>query len=119
MVRWIFIFVLFVTGAIWGVSDATAQVRRYTPPGGNPLPAALDYFRQDVGVLDPYNTFVAPRKQLRNQLEVMAAREYDDFRSVQSENSLLRRSAASPTGTSAGFMNYSHYYSRTPVGRRR
>jgi hypothetical protein len=100
-------------------SSAFGQVPRYTPPGGSPLPAALDYFRRDVGVLDPYNTFVAPRRQLNNQLQAITARQQAGFRAAEAQISALRESSAAPTGVGAGFMNYSHYYSINPVGRSR
>jgi hypothetical protein len=97
--------------------NAVAQVPRYVPPGGSPLPSQLEYFRRDVGALDPYNSFVAPRRQLNSQLQGMAAREAADFRNTQAAISSVRQSAASPTGVSAGFMNYSHYYTRGAATR--
>ncbi|HEX5105947.1 MAG TPA: hypothetical protein VFV87_19145 [Pirellulaceae bacterium] len=100
-------------------SSVSAQVPRYAPPGGSPLPAALDYFRQDVGLLDPYNTFVAPRRQLTNQLQAITARQQADFRAAEAQISALRGASAAPTGVGAGYMNYSHYYSISPVGRSR
>lgn len=115
------VVLLLSAGLFWAVlSDAAkAQVRRYTPPAGSPLPAELDYFRRDVGVMDPFNTFVAPRRQLRNQLNAMSAREAANFQSAQQEITSIREAVAAPTGVSAGFMNYSHYYSRSPGSRRR
>lgn len=97
--------------------NAAAQVPRYVPPRGSVLPSQLEYFRQDVGALDPYNSFVSPRRQLKSQLEGMAAREATDYRSNQAAISSVRQSTAAPTGVSAGFMNYSHYYSQGAAGR--
>jgi hypothetical protein len=86
---------------------------RYRPPGGSPLPRQLDYFRRDVGVLDPYNTFVAPRRQLDRSLQQLQTRQLQDEQRTSQSLSQMRQSTAAPTGTGATFMNYSHYYSNT------
>jgi len=90
---------------------------RYRPPAGSTLPRQLDYFRADVGVLDPYNTFVAPRRQLDRTLQQMQTQERTDVQRAQQAMSQIRQSTAAPTGTGATFMNYSHYYgsTNTPV----
>jgi hypothetical protein len=113
-------FATIVVGTMLA-SAASAQIPRYRPPGGSPLPPALDYFRRDVGILDPYNTFVAPRRQLMNQLQALSAREQYDFQAAQSQISSIRQSVAAPTGVGAGYMNYSHYYpnSRAALARPR
>jgi hypothetical protein len=113
---------LALTGIVLGTafsSTAFAQIPRYRPPGGSPIPAALDYFRRDVGVLDPYTTFVAPRRQLTNQLQALNARQQADFQAAESQISTLRQSLAAPTGVGGSFMNYSHYYPTGQVGRPR
>lgn len=91
---------------------ASAQYPRYRPPGGPTMPRALDYFRQDVGVLDPYNTFVAPRRRLDSDLAFMRRQQQLNARQTQGAIQQLRESVAAPTGTGATFMNYSHYYRR-------
>jgi hypothetical protein len=91
--------------------SAAAQSPRYVPPGGAVLPSQLNYFRQDVGLLDPYNAFVAPTRRLSNQLQAMTNETRTDFSSTQRELDMLRSSPAAPTGVAAGFMNYSHYFS--------
>lgn len=91
-------------------SSAFAQFPRYTPPGGPTMPRALDYFRRDVGVLDPYNTFIAPGRQMESNFRELQAREAYNTRQLQQEITQLRRSTAAPTGTGGTFMNYSHYY---------
>ena len=91
-------------------SRADAQYPRYVPPAGNTLPNELNYFRRDVGILDQYNTFVAPFRRLDNQLQSMQNQQRDDFRSAERQISQIRSSMAAPTGVGAGFMNYSHYY---------
>jgi hypothetical protein len=92
-----------------GGRTAAAQ-QRYVPPGGAVLPNQLNYFRQDVGLLDPYNAFVAPTRRLSNQLQAMTNETRGDFGMTQREIDMLRSSPAAPTGVAAGFMNYSHYY---------
>ena len=104
---------LTVNVPAWG---QVSRVPRYRPPAGATMPRALDYFRQDVGALDPYNTFVAPRRQLDRNLQALQQQEDYNTRRSQQEisqiNSQIRQSTAAPTGTGATFMNYSHYYSR-------
>lgn len=89
---------------------------RYAPPAGPVLPNALNYFRRDVGVLDPYNTFVQPRRQLNQQLGAMAAQERADNRRLQQEIGQIRQSLAAPTGVGAGFQNHRQYFN-IPQGR--
>lgn len=100
---------------------ASAQIR-YQSPSGPTLPSQLNYFRRDVGVLDQYNTFIQPQRQLEAQLRQMNQQQLDEYRSTQRQLEQLkeiRPSQAAPTGTGAIFLNYSHYY-RLPtrgVGR--
>lgn len=104
---------LTFTSSAWGQIN---RVPRYSPPGGPTMPRALDYFRRDVGVLDPYNTFVSPRRQLDRNLQTLRQQEEYNARLARQEisqlNSQIRESTAAPTGTGATFMNYSHYYNR-------
>ena len=90
--------------------DAFAQYPRYVPPAGRTLPEELNYFRRDVGLLDQYNGFVAPLRQLDYQLRTMQNQQRADFQAAQRAISQIRTSQAAPTGVGAGFMNYSHYY---------
>jgi hypothetical protein len=95
------------------VATTSALAQGYTPPAGPTLPYQLEYFRPQSGVLDPYNQFVAPRANLANQLATINQRQNTDFRAVENqikESDRIRESRAAPTGTSAGFMNYSHYF---------
>jgi hypothetical protein len=105
----------FVIAVLAGLAaQASAQgPYRYVPPRGPVLPPQLNYFRRDVGLLDPYNSFVLPRQQLDFQFQQMAAQQQADVRSTQrqlEQIKQIRPSEAAPTGTAAGFMNYSHYY---------
>ena len=103
---------LLATMAVIGLftNSALAQYPRYVPPAGRTLPNELNYFRQDVGVLDQYNQFIAPLRRLDNQLLTMQNQTQGDFQSAQRQISQIRTSQAAPTGVGAGFMNYSHYY---------
>ncbi len=105
-------FIVTQSDRAWG------QYPRYTPPAGRTLPNALNYFRGDVGVLDPYNAFVEPRRRLDRDLMTLQSRQQIGYRENQAEIAALRASAAAPTGTSASFFNYSHYYS-SPTSRPR
>ena len=99
-----------------GFTGTASAQSRYTPPGGRTLPIELDYFRPQQGVLDNYNQFVAPKFQLANQLQTLDKNQRTSFgtleRKIQETNNNIRSSQAAVTGTSAGFMNYSHYYNR-------
>ena len=109
-----------LAGAILGVAclanPASAQQPRYVPPAGRTLPDELNYFRRDVGVLDQYNGFIVPLRQLDNHLRTMQTQQQTDFQAAQRAISQLRASQAAPTGVGSGFMNYSHYY-RLPSRR--
>jgi hypothetical protein len=85
-------------------------IRRYTRPAGPTLPNELNYFRYQNGVLDNYNSYVAPRQQLTNQLQSMNYQRELENQQTQKQINQLRETTAAPTGTGAGFMNYSHYY---------
>jgi hypothetical protein len=104
---------------IVGLQASAYGQGRYVPPGGSTLPNALNYFRRDTGVLDQYNQFVAPQARLTNQLRNLVQQQNADYATVQQQlrtNDRIRDATAAPTGVSAGFMNYSHYYS-SPAGR--
>jgi len=99
------------------VDQADAQIR-YQSPAGPTLPSQLNYFRRDVGVLDQYNTFVQPQRQLEAQLRQMNQQQLDEYRSTQRQLEQLkesRPSEAAPTGVGGVFLNYSHFY-RLPTG---
>jgi hypothetical protein len=92
-------------------SEARAQgPSRYVPPAGPVLPNALNYFRRDVGLLDPYNAFVEPRRQLNQQLGAIVQQERANFNRTQVEIGQVRQSLAAPTGVNAGFMTHGQYF---------
>lgn len=107
--------------AVWGFALhgalAHAQIPRaaYTPPAGPTLPYQLDYFRPQLGPLDQYNQFVAPKENLSNTLGNITQRQSYDYQALErrvAEGDQIRESRAAATGTAAGFMNYSHYYGK-------
>lgn len=106
--------------AQWGRSRGYGG--RYSSPYGPTLSPYLDYFRRDTGVLDPYNAFIRPRRELNYQLNNMAAQEQVENARLQREITQLkgvRAPSAAATGTSATYFNYSHYYSQPIGGGRR
>lgn len=107
--------VVAVVGLV-AAESCQAQFRRYTPPSRPTMPSQLNYFRQDTGALDSYNAFIVPQRRLEQQLGNMVQQERNDRRQIQrqlDEITQIRNSTAAPTGTSATFMNYSHYYQRS------
>lgn len=92
-------------------SPAAGQYpNRYSPPGGRTLPNALNYFRRDVGILDPYNSFVQPTRQLSQTLDAMAQQERANYLRSQQEIGEVRKSLAAPTGNNATYMNHGQYF---------
>ncbi len=89
---------------------------RYRSPYGPTLSPYLDYFRRDTGVLDPYNAFIRPRRQLQNELGAIVQQERAENVRLQNQIQGIRTATAAPTGTGATFFNYSHYYRMQPAG---
>lgn len=86
-------------------TTASAQ-GRYRPsrPTFSPY---LDYFRQDVGALDPYNTFLSPNRALQDRIGGLENQFGNFARATQS---------AAPASGRSHFSSYSHYYT---IRRRR
>lgn len=97
-----------------GAQASAQHPRRYVPPGGPTMPSGLNYFRNDTGLLDPYNAFIAPQRQLNQELQNMAYQQQVDDLYIRRQLANPRDYRMAPTGTGASFMNYSHYY-RMPV----
>jgi len=103
--------VVLFAGVIGSPTSVHAQIKRYRSPSGPTLPSQLNYFRGDVGLLDPYNSIVNPSNQLNNQVRSMEKQQEANRRAIdQTRQELLLPSEAAPTGTGATFGNYSHYY---------
>jgi hypothetical protein len=114
-----FAFTMLVVGALAEEASAQIPYRGYTPPSGPTLPYQLDYFRPQSGVLDQYNQFVAPKEALARQLGGIVGQQNYDYGAIQKqvrESDQIRESKAAATGTSAGFMNYSHYFGQMRGG---
>ena len=104
--------------AVLGLADQALAQIRYQPKAGPTLPSQLNYFRRDVGLLDQYNTFIQPQRQLEAQLQQMTQQQQTDYRAAQRQIEQIkeiRPSEAAPTGVGAGYLNYLHYY-RLPAG---
>ena len=105
----------FLAGCIvlCSVGETLAQQRRWSPrPAISPY---FNYLRSDAPI-DNYNSFVRPRIELQRTLNQQAdqiRRQQTGLGSLRDDVTRFQReSGASPTGTGAGFMNYSHFYSR-------
>jgi hypothetical protein len=118
--RWIalsiFLATLGASSACFGQgSGYHSYGGRYYSPYGPTLSPYLDYFRRDTGVLDPYNAFIRPRRQLQNQLADAAQQAQVETTKLQQQVQGVKEAQAHPTGVGAGYLNYSHYY-KLPAG---
>jgi len=112
------ILALILGWALVGTTKRLDAQIRYQPKAGPTLPSQLNYFRRDVGLLDQYNTFIQPQRQLEAQLQQMTQQQQADYRSAQRQIEQIkeiRPSGAAPTGVGGGYLNYLHYY-RMPAG---
>ena len=98
--------------------ETQGQQPRYAPPMGGTPPSALNLFRFDSRSPRNYDNVVLQTQQTQYQLQNLSAREQSNFRATQQSLSQLREAEAAPTGTGAGFMNYSHYYRQRTGGIR-
>jgi len=90
-------------------SPCHAQGKRYRSPSRSTLPPQLNYFRDDVGALDSYNTFVKPQQQLQKQLQSIERAQDLNRRAIDDTRETID-AEGSPTGTHATFRNFSHFY---------
>lgn len=105
--------------AVFSQATAEAQqpVDRYRPARPT-LSPYLDLFRQDTGVVDPFNTFVEPQRRLQSQArqfqrEIAGQQATINNLQQQVQTQLqMRPTGARPTGTGATFMNHSHFFPR-------
>ena len=90
-------------------TDASAQspYQSYQSPYGPTLAPELNYFRRDAGVLNNYQAFVRPQRQLQSTLRSIQANMAQQQRQIQTMGAA---SAGPVTGTHATFQNYSHFY---------
>lgn len=93
------------------VAFGQRPLRRYQPPAGPTMSPYLNYNRPDFTTLpSDYQSFIVPQQRLQRNLYDLARTQQADFRKIEKDIQQVRNSAAAPTGTGAGFMNYSHYY---------
>jgi len=121
-ITWLVFWCAIALSGLWSQSASAQQ--RYRSPSGPALSPYLNYFRRDVGVLDNYHTFVRPEQRLMQSLsqqqselrrtQLQLGQVQTDVRGMSKE--LLAPSAASPTGRTATFLNYSHFYSGVGAG---
>lgn len=75
----------------------------------------LNLFRRDGAAVDNYNAYVRPEQQFRDAFRRQQAaldRQEVNIRSLEQDVFRFQREGSlHPTGTGAGFLNYSHYYS--------
>jgi hypothetical protein len=88
----------------WGQSP------RYQPPAGSTIPRSLNYFRRDTGVLDPYNSFIEPQRQIDQRINTVNTMQRLQFNQYSRDIREIRKSTAADTGSNASFFNSSHYY---------
>ena len=117
----LFLVAMCVADVSFGQGGYRSYGGRYRSPYGPTITPYLDYFRRDTGVLDPYNTFIRPRRQLENQIGQIVQQERAENTRLQQQIQRVREEQVAPTGAGATFMNYSHYYRQGPatVGTRR
>ena len=109
-------------------SSVNAQpptAKRYVPsrPTFSPY---LDYFRRDVGMLNPFHAFqtrtIRQNQMIQQQRDQMARdqhqlrRQRQELTRVQGEVRRFRETGAGPTGRAATFMSYSHYFGAQKPG---
>lgn len=86
----------------------------YRPPTLSPY---LDYFRPPQGLFDNYHEFVRPKINLRNTLEQQDTQlraQAQELRKMNNQWNRARQTGTlAPTGTGAGFFNYSHFFQTT------
>lgn len=116
-------FILTVSGIClfaigFAPTSAHAQFPRYRSPAGSPLPNALNFFRGNNGLLDPYNAWVAPTQRLKDDLRTINLRQ-QELQNEVTTNTDIRESGISPTGTGSMFNNRSHYFPTTSQPARR
>jgi hypothetical protein len=104
------LFLVAVMAAQHGV--AQPPVVRYQPSRPTVSPY-LNLLRRDVGPLPNYHALVRPQIQQYQNNQVQQYQLQQQRAAIQSNRQELLRveaAAIAPTGTGAGFRNYSHYY---------
>jgi hypothetical protein len=105
------VLVLLLVLAAPSASFGQRPLRRYQPPAGPTLSPYLNYNRPDFSTLpSDYQSFIVPQQRVQRTLYDLAHTQQADFRRMEQRIQQVRDSSAAPTGSAAGFMNYSHYF---------
>jgi hypothetical protein len=102
------------------VATPSYAQQRYQSPSGPTITPYLDYFRQPTGVLDRYNQYVVPRRQMRQRLtqqDTLLRGLNTRVSEVNDEIQRVREPTITPTGVGSSFMNYSHFYNMSGPSR--
>lgn len=95
-----------------GYSRAQTPLRSYRP--SPTLSPYLDYFRAPQGPLDSYHEYVRPKLNLQRTLNQQDRQLRVQSREIGALSTqwtdAQRNTTIAPTGTGAGFFNYSHFY---------
>ena len=121
MTQFLLVLSLLSLAACWTTDVQAQQTRgRRTYSPGPTLTPYLDYFRRPTGILDRYNQFVIPRRQLTDTLQQQQSQiqQQDvglqqvrtEIGQVEGRLQQIRQPAVRPTGNPASFMNFSHYF---------
>lgn len=103
---------LVAFGAVTLVGSEALAQRRYTPPRPTFSPA-FNYFRQDTGLLDPYNAIYRPQQQLQASLGSINSQlnaQRDQVESLRSDLLQVRGLETQGTGAAARFQSQSTYF---------
>jgi hypothetical protein len=106
------IVAMILVASTTGITQAQfpqARSNRTFTPNRPTMPAELDYFRRDVGALDPFNTFIRPRREL-NQVLQQQQQSLNYLQQQQAQQRRMETQSISPTGVGARFFNFSHFY---------
>jgi len=104
---------------VWG-QHPRERPSRYEPAFGPTLSPYLQQNSLSTGVLNNYYNFVRPRVQLRSMFKTQSRQIEQLHQEVRRSRTVsqARSKGITPTGISASFMNFSHYYSISPARRR-
>ncbi|MFZ5830229.1 MAG: hypothetical protein ACOY3P_09075 [Planctomycetota bacterium] len=105
------VLAVFSASDAFGQSPAPSLIQRPSPLQS----PWFDLFRRDGGPLPNYYQFVRPRQEIERQFarqQLVNASQQRQIGSLGARLSAEQRGPQlSPTGSAAGFMNYSHFYS--------
>jgi hypothetical protein len=113
---------VLICGAAFSAAPSAEAQQRYTPyqPSTPTISPWMNLYQRNPGPLDNYNTYVRPQIQLRDTLQQQDARIQRQGNSIhllgQEVTEIQQEPTVRPTGSGAGYMNYSHYYPSLGAG---